>query len=358
MAGVSGAAGSAGSEVDGGAAVRGMVAYTRSGQVAEDDWRSWIAVADLAGSDRHEITPRPTKGRSWDDYNPVWSPDGSRLAFVRAERGNGSLYVANRDGTGLRRVLRVGPLAGGDKSDSPSWSPDGQRLAYGNGPLYVVNSDGTNSRKLVASSTCNPVWSPDGRSLLYLVDAWPCSERGGNASAPGYRSIYRIDADGTDRRRLAIAHVRKYLGHSFGGFGDAAWSPDRRQIAYTGDCAVQHGADWSCSVFLMKADGSGKRRLVKETGYGNWVEWAAGGTDVLWPRGPIYATNLATGRSHRLLPDNFPSDLVGMSKDGHTIAALNWQTTKVVVLTVAGQVLQRARTPTGWEYENASVYLR
>ncbi len=106
------AASSAGSGVEGGAAVRGMVAYTRVGSGSADEQWSWITVADLAGVERHEVTPRPTKGRTWDDYNPVWSPDGSRLAFVRAARGNGSLYVANRDGTGLRRVLRVGPPRG------------------------------------------------------------------------------------------------------------------------------------------------------------------------------------------------------------------------------------------------------
>ena len=84
-------ASSAGSDAKSRAAVRGMVAYTRSGPVAEDYLKTWITVADLAGSERHEITPRPAKGRTWGDYNPVWSPDGSRLAFVRADRGNGSL---------------------------------------------------------------------------------------------------------------------------------------------------------------------------------------------------------------------------------------------------------------------------
>ncbi len=267
--------------------------------------------------------------------------------------------MANRDGTGLRRVLRIGPLAGDDRSDSPSWSPDGQRIAYGSGPLYVVDSDGANSRRLAASSTCNPVWSPDGGTLLYLVDAAPCSLRGGMASDPGYRSIYRIDANGKNRHLLAAANVvDNGYGSRFGGFGDAAWSPDGSQIAYTAECAVQHGADWSCSVFLMKADGSGKRRLVKGTGYGNWVEWAAGGSQVLWPRGPVYATNLSTGRSHRLLPDTFPGDLVGMSKDGYAIAVRNWQTTQIVVLTVGGKLLQHVKAPAGWEHDDASVYLR
>ncbi len=119
--------------------------------------------------------------------------------------------------------------------------------------------------------------------------------------------------------------------------------------------------DWSRSVFLMKADASGKHRLVKDTLMFPWVEWAAGGKEVLSPGGPVFATNLATGRVHSLLPDASPRDLVdlvGVSKDGRTIAVLTWYPQRLIVVTLTGQLLQRARTPIGWNYSNASVYLR
>ena len=107
----------------------------------------------------------------------------------------------------------------------------------------------------------------------------------------------------------------------------------------------------------MTADASGKHRLVKDTGYGNWVEMGRRRRGRALAQGADLCHEPRHGALHRLLPDTFPSDLVGMSKDGRTIAALNWQTTKVAVVTVTGQVLL-ARTPTGWEHENASVYLR
>ena len=67
-------------------------------------------------------------------------------AITRGSSQTGSVYVANRDGTGLRQVFRVGRLVHAWLSGAVnflSWSPDGRRLAYGNGPLYVLNSNGT-----------------------------------------------------------------------------------------------------------------------------------------------------------------------------------------------------------------------
>jgi dipeptidyl aminopeptidase/acylaminoacyl peptidase len=337
------------------------VAYTR---VLGD--RSWITVADLAGTGGHEITKRPRKGTTWDDQGPVWSPDGSWLAFVRKERNGAAsgLFVAKRDGTNLRRVLRL-PISGRRdfedyfdiESPSYAWSPDGRRLAFANGPLYVVNRDGTNSRTLVPSSTCKPSWSPDGKSLVYLMDAF-CSGRGANSPDPGHRTINRIDADGSHRRQLAS-----------GSFGDVSWSPDGRQIAFTNGCRVYHGGDWFCSVSVMQRDGSGKRRLVKSS-YGGWVEWVAGGKEVLWPSYPSFqAANVSTGSAHGVLPASYVAGYpVGMSRDGQRIAVLAavgyeiqhapHPVPPLIIMEASGRLLQDITVPRGWESRDASVYLR
>ena len=336
----------------------GMVAYTRGTGYGP----SWITVADLAGVRRSQITLRPKNG-AWVDYSPVWSPDGSRLAFVRlfetgVAEGTADLFVVNRDGTGLRLVLRLGLVVGGSPSarvDVPAWSLDGTRLAYGSGPLYVVNSDGTNVRRLLASTACNPVWSPDGRTLVYLADATPCSPRGSNAAAPGYRAIYRIDTDGTHRRLLAI-----------GSFGAAAWSPDGSQITYNGSCEVQHAADWVCSLFRMRADGSSKRRLAGPDGYLNCVDWRS--TPILrCTNGGPKAVNPVTGQSHLVIqrpPNRGLTALVGRSQNGETVAVLEqiWNTHgrmehTLLIVTTSGRRLQRVTTPAGWNYSMASVYL-
>ena len=56
---------------------------------------------------------------------PAWSPDGKRLAFVRASGGHGHLFVANGDGTGAQQITD-GPSDDGE----PAWSPDGQHIVF------------------------------------------------------------------------------------------------------------------------------------------------------------------------------------------------------------------------------------
>ena len=332
------------------------IAFTRAAK-----WGSWIGVTDLAGNALREISPRPAMLTARDDYNPVWSPDGSGLAFMRMGYQSG-LYVV--DGGGKpRRVLRL-PANAGWEADFASWSLDGRRLAYADGPLYVTNRDGTNTRRLTAGSTCSPVWSPDGRSLLYLaaVVAYASDGKGcwlgeGMADTPGYGSLERIEADGTGRRLLAR-----------GSFSDAVWSPDGNLVAYTNRCTAIHTypeEQWSCSVSLMRPDGAGKRLLVQPDVAG-WVEWISGGREVLWfswgnlgirPMG-LYATDVSTGQTRSVLAgDAGAYEPVGVSGDGQTIAVRTGSPTTVLVVTPDGQELQRVTKPSSWDCTRSSVYL-
>jgi len=177
-----------------------------------------------------------------------------------------------------------------------------------------MNADGTGQVDVtdsVLDTDATPDWSPDGHTLVYLVDPEPCQERGSMVAAPGYRAIHRIDADGSNHRQLAR-----------GSFGDVAWSPDGTRIAYTANCEVRHGGDWSCDVYLMNADGSNKRLLVKNTFGCGCVEWIANGREVLWNNVGTYATSIKTGARHTLF--RTPGSPVGISSDGATVAIAAW----------------------------------
>jgi Tol biopolymer transport system component len=71
------------------------------------------------GSDARAVT------RYWQNaYQPAWSPDGHKLAFVRFDSINTSgIYVMNSDGSHMRHVLS-------GWQTEPSWSPNGRRLVY------------------------------------------------------------------------------------------------------------------------------------------------------------------------------------------------------------------------------------
>ena len=207
---------------------------------------------------------------------------------------------------------------------------------------------------LVASSACSPTWSPDGMKLLYFSDDVPCNaDRGGLLGEPGYQRLYRIDADGSDRRLLAD-----------GSFGGAARSPDGRQLAVSTNCDVRHAGDWFCSVALMDPDGT-RTRLV-ENSYGGWVEWVAGGKEVLWPDFPaLYRTDVSSGRTRSILPRTYKSDApLGISRDGKrlAVARLVWRNTYWAlrsprIIAISGQLLQRITVPKGWRYDEISVHV-
>jgi Tol biopolymer transport system component len=75
--------------------------------------------------------------------SPSWSPDGRRLAFVRERAGRADVYVVHRNGGGLRRLTWRGGYA-------PCWSPDGRWIAFIRADdVYVVRSTGGGRRRLV-----------------------------------------------------------------------------------------------------------------------------------------------------------------------------------------------------------------
>ena len=106
----------------------------------------------------------------------AWSPDGRRIAIV----GNpmfppstgtpytydSTIYVMNADGSGQRRLTGTAGF-----EDSPAWSPDGQKIAFGrDGGVYVVNADGSGERRLTRNRAAfhGPAWSPDARRIAFV----------------------------------------------------------------------------------------------------------------------------------------------------------------------------------------------
>ena len=94
------------------------------------------------------------------DTAPAVSPDGSKIAFMSSGRGgnNWEIWVMNADGSNPQRLTE-----NGNNDGLPTWSPDGQSIAYvsdqgGAWSVWVMNADGSNQRKLFAMKG-----SPDGK---------------------------------------------------------------------------------------------------------------------------------------------------------------------------------------------------
>jgi Tol biopolymer transport system component len=124
-------------------APNGRIAYARGHGI-------WVMSGSGAGA--HRVISRGIR--------PRWSPDGTRIAYVRPDGTGcgcqGALMVARADGSGARKVL------GG--VSQPSWSPDGERFAFtrekaNRYSVYTVGADGSET-KLVARNAATPAWRP------------------------------------------------------------------------------------------------------------------------------------------------------------------------------------------------------
>jgi Tol biopolymer transport system component len=187
----------------------------------------WSPAGELAFDDRGSVkvlsgtsAPRVVIARG---TNPAWSPDGTKIAFVR----DGSILVAGTDGSG-ERVVVSGAM-------DPDWSPDGTELVFArpqttNPGLGVVGVDGRGLRSLTTDSDRHPAWSPDGRRIAYAH----CTNA--HAGCPrDVSQILEVAPDGTGKR------VRTEDGDETDDTAPA-WGPDS-QLAFARSRDWQDASD-------------------------------------------------------------------------------------------------------------------
>jgi TolB protein len=100
------------------------------------------------------------------DTFPVWSPDGTRIAFMHWQHDHWEIYIMNPDASGRRPLTSSSALLERRPNNvSPVWSPDGTHIAFlsdrgGKWEFYVMNADGSGQRKILQNVT-------DVLSILY-----------------------------------------------------------------------------------------------------------------------------------------------------------------------------------------------
>ena len=223
-----------------------------------------ISVIDADGSGEQRLTYDP----AWDMF-PVWSPDGNSIVFQTNRDGNNEIYVMDADGTGQTNLTRYSKLDGW-----PSWSPDGTRILYysmqsvtlhieeiepklamENLEVVVMDADGTDVVNLSRNSATDqlPVWSPDGTKIAFQSDR------------DGVGEVFVMNSDGTNQTNIT---------NNPAGDGWPCWSPDGTKIAFISS------RDGDMEIYVVNPDGSGLTKLTDNSAWDGGPTWSPDGTQI------------------------------------------------------------------------------
>ncbi|MDE0300991.1 MAG: hypothetical protein OXN17_20345 [Candidatus Poribacteria bacterium] len=225
-------------------------AWLPDGEKIGFHYRNDVWVINANGTNRVNIT----KGiNSHSKQCPSWSPNGRKIAYVEHDGQDWDIYVMDSDGTDPRNISR-------DKRQNwkPSWSPYGNRISFGTwmnpwgadrleSDIFVMNADGADLINLTKNPRANnssPSWSPDGKKIAYRASPKPF------LWLPPY-NIYLMNADGTNPTILTKQDRWTYEWNP-------AWSPDSRKLAF-----VKYTLDGYKDIFTINADGSGLQNITQ-----------------------------------------------------------------------------------------------
>jgi TolB protein len=189
--------------------------------------------------------------------SPVWSPDGSRLAYVSFESGTSAIFVHDIR-TGMRE--KISAFTG--VNSAPAWSPDGKSIAMtlskeGNPDIYVYTLQNKALKRLTRhwAIDTEPAWMPDSKSLVFT------------SSRSGKPQLYELSLDRSARpQRLTFE----------GNYNaNASVSPDGKVIAFV------HGANNSYKIAVLYKD-TGMKQVLTDGPLDESPDFAPNGAMILY----------------------------------------------------------------------------
>jgi TolB protein len=189
------------------------------------------------------------------NLSPAWSPSGEQLAFSSSRTGDPEIWISDPQGSVAHRITSFrGPDV------SPTFNPKtGSQIAWISGrsglpQLYIMDSDGSGVQRMTDGGyATSPSWSPNGQFIAF---AW---DRKYGPGAPGGQDIYVMEV--ATKRWIQLTH-------DIGRCDFPAWSPDGRHLVFAND---PDGRASHTRLMSMLADGTQKRALTGPgTDMPNW----------------------------------------------------------------------------------------
>ncbi len=205
-----------------------------------------VFVIDPETGDARNLTRHPAE-----DRYPMWSPDGSKVAFTSNRDGAYNLYVMDADGKNVRQLtFEKDPAV----CYMPSWSGDGRQIVFGldrgKGLIGSVAPDGSNFR--VIGEARDPCISPDGKTIAFT-----------GRVTRGF-CVFAMNANGKNIRQLTTHQDEMGAVHPI-------WSPDGTKILYSDQVGE------ALEIFVCDADGKNVRQLTSLGAISTSAAWSPDG---------------------------------------------------------------------------------
>lgn len=214
-------------------------------------------------------------------WQPSWSPNGERIAFIRVVEGPGyALRTMKADGSAVHTIfVSKTPIW------EPAWSPSATRLVYrrggarntSDGDLWMINTRGQNNHLLVKNGG-NPDWSaptastPQGR-IVFQRSIGSCAAT----------ELYAINPDGSGEHALPFSCEVSF---------EPSWSPDAARLAF----ASYPGA--LSDIYTGNYTSGRRSRVTDLPGYDGYPAWSPNGSAI------VFTGDLGKGGLYLVKPSN------------------------------------------------------